>query len=48
MNDEPKPKPRGKRWKRILRWTASILVLALILWGFIAYWTSSNDCEEYA
>jgi NADPH:quinone reductase-like Zn-dependent oxidoreductase len=23
-------------------------VLALILWGFIAYWTSSNDCKQYA
>ncbi|MGB9475028.1 MAG: NAD(P)-dependent alcohol dehydrogenase [Candidatus Udaeobacter sp.] len=48
MNDEPKSKPRRKRWKRILKWTASIVVLALILWGFIAYWTSSNDCERYA
>jgi NADPH:quinone reductase-like Zn-dependent oxidoreductase len=48
MNDETKPKPRRKRWKRILKWTASIIVLALILWGVIAYWTSSNDCEQYA
>ena len=48
MSDEPKAQRPRKRWKRILKWTASIIVLALILWGFIAYWTSSNDCEQYA
>src|SRR6267143_1034063 len=47
MNDEPKAQRPRKRWKRILKWTASIIVLALILWGFIAYWTSSNDCKQY-
>ena len=48
MNDEPKAQRPRKRWKRILKWTASIIVLALILCGFIAYWTSSNDCKQYA
>jgi NADPH:quinone reductase-like Zn-dependent oxidoreductase len=48
MNDEPNAKRPRKRWKRILKWTASIIVLALILWGFVAYWTSSNDCQLYA
>jgi NADPH:quinone reductase-like Zn-dependent oxidoreductase len=48
MNDEPKAQRPRKRWKRILKWTASIIVLALILCGFIAYWTSTNDCERYA
>jgi NADPH:quinone reductase-like Zn-dependent oxidoreductase len=48
MNDEPKAKRPRKRWKRILKWTASIIVLALILCAFIAYWTSTNDCERYA
>jgi NADPH:quinone reductase-like Zn-dependent oxidoreductase len=48
MNDEPNAKRPRKRWKRILKWTASIIVLALILCGFIAYWTSSNDCKQYA
>ena len=48
MNEEPKAQRPRKRWKRILKWTASIIVLALILWGFIAYWTSSNDCKQYA
>jgi len=46
MNVETQTKPRRKRWKRILKWTASIIVLALVLWGFIAYWTSTNDCEQ--
>ena len=48
MNEEPKAQRPRKRWKRILKWTASIIVLALILCGFIAYWTSSNDCKQYA
>jgi NADPH:quinone reductase-like Zn-dependent oxidoreductase len=48
MNDEPNAKRPRKRWKRILKWTASIIVLALILCGFVAYWTSSNDCELYS
>jgi NADPH:quinone reductase-like Zn-dependent oxidoreductase len=46
MNVETQTKPRRKRWKRILKWTASIIVLALILCGFIAYWSSTNDCEQ--
>jgi NADPH:quinone reductase-like Zn-dependent oxidoreductase len=32
---------------RILKWTVRLLLLALIVafvWGFIAYWTSTNDC----
>ena len=32
--------------KRILKWTAIIILLALILWGFTAYWTSTNDCNR--
>src|SRR6266446_4411172 len=35
--------------KRILKWTARALLVALILaflWGFIAYWTSTNDCDR--
>src|SRR6267143_4238291 len=48
MNDEPKAQRPRKRWQRILKWTASIIVLALILCGFIAYWTSSIDCKQYA
>src|SRR5258708_3877595 len=48
MNDETKPKPRRKRWKRILKWTGGVILVALIAWAFIAYWTSTNDCERYA
>jgi NADPH:quinone reductase-like Zn-dependent oxidoreductase len=48
MNDEPNAKRPRKRWKRILKWTATIIVLALILWGFVAYWTSTNDCGLYS
>ena len=34
--------------KRILKWTSIIIILALILWGFTAYWTSTNDCNRNA
>ena len=34
--------------KRILKWTSIIILLALILWGFTAYWTSTNDCNRNA
>ena len=33
--------------KRILKWSATAVVLGLIVWFFIAYWTSTNDCERY-
>ena len=36
------------RLKRILKWTAIVILLALILWGFVAYWTSTNDCSRDA
>jgi NADPH:quinone reductase-like Zn-dependent oxidoreductase len=48
MNDEPKAKRPRKRWKSILKWTTSLILIALVLWSFIAYWTSTNDCERYA
>jgi NADPH:quinone reductase-like Zn-dependent oxidoreductase len=47
MNDETNVKPR-KRWKRILKWTVSVILVLLIAWVFIAYWTSTNDCERYS
>jgi NADPH:quinone reductase-like Zn-dependent oxidoreductase len=34
--------------KRILKWVAGAVVLALVVWALIAYWTSTNDCERYA
>jgi len=32
--------------RRILKWSASLILLALVLWLFIAYWMSTNDCEQ--
>ena len=32
--------------KRILKWTFSLVLLALIVWFEIAYWTSTNDCDR--
>ena len=34
--------------KRILQWSALILLLLLFAWFQIAYWTSTNDCERYS
>lgn len=34
--------------KRIIKWTALTLLLGLILAGFIAYWTSANECDRKA
>src|SRR5689334_757442 len=34
--------------KRVLKWIVGLVFLALVAWGFIAYWTSSNDCERYS
>ena len=47
MNESKATRPR-KRWKRVLKWTLGTLFVALILWGFIAYWTSTNDCDRNA
>ena len=48
MNDETQPKPRRKRWKRILKWSVGVIVITLLACALIAYWTSTNDCEGYA
>ena len=48
MNDKPKTKRPPKRWKRVVKWTLGTIFVALILWGFIAYWTSTNDCGHTA
>jgi NADPH:quinone reductase-like Zn-dependent oxidoreductase len=35
--------------KRVLKWSVRVILLALILafmWGFIAYWMSTNDCDR--
>jgi NADPH:quinone reductase-like Zn-dependent oxidoreductase len=48
MNDKPKPKRPRKRWKRVVKWTLGTIFVALILCGFVAYWTSTNDCDRNA
>jgi NADPH:quinone reductase-like Zn-dependent oxidoreductase len=48
MDDKPKAKRPPKRWKRVLKWTLGTIFVALILWGFVAYWTSTNDCDRNA
>ena len=45
--NEPKARRPLKRWKRVLKWTTAFILLVLIAYGFIAYWTSNNDCESY-
>jgi NADPH:quinone reductase-like Zn-dependent oxidoreductase len=32
--------------KRILKWSLVVILLALIVWFQIAYWTSTNDCDR--
>jgi NADPH:quinone reductase-like Zn-dependent oxidoreductase len=44
MNDETKGKRPRKRWKRILKWSVAVILVALLIWFEVAYWTSSNDC----
>jgi NADPH:quinone reductase-like Zn-dependent oxidoreductase len=38
----------GVKIKRIIKWSAGIIFLALVFWGFVAYWRSTNDCDRYA
>jgi NADPH:quinone reductase-like Zn-dependent oxidoreductase len=37
---------RPMKIKRILKWGAGSVFLALVAWLFISYWTSTNDCER--
>jgi len=46
MNDKPKTKRPRKRWKRVVKWTLGTILLVLLLCGFVAYWTSTNDCQR--
>src|SRR5256714_10268501 len=32
--------------KRIVKWTVAIILLALVVWFFVAYWMSTNDCNQ--
>jgi NADPH:quinone reductase-like Zn-dependent oxidoreductase len=30
--------------KRVLKWSAGVILLALVVWFFVTYWTSTNEC----
>ena len=32
--------------KRVLKWSASVILLVLVVWFFIAYWRSTNECDR--
>src|SRR5881398_663258 len=34
--------------KRILKWAIAVILIALLVWFEIAYWTSTNDCQLYS
>src|SRR5947208_12914199 len=46
MNDEKVTKRPGRLWKRVLKWSVLVILLALFVWFQIAYWTSTNDCDR--
>src|SRR5215472_10260567 len=48
VTSDSKPKRPRKRWKRVVKWTLATIFVTLIVWGFVAYWTSSNDCDRNA
>jgi NADPH:quinone reductase-like Zn-dependent oxidoreductase len=48
ITDKPKAKRPRKRWKRFVKWGLLTILVLLVLWGFITYWTSTNDCARYA
>src|SRR6266478_1454822 len=39
---------KSMKLKRILKWAIGIILIALIAWFEIAYWTSTNECELYS
>ncbi len=34
--------------KRLLKWSATVILLALLIWVFTAYWMSTNECFRNA
>src|SRR2546430_910173 len=34
--------------KRVLKWALGLILLGLVIWFEVAYWTSTNDCERNA
>jgi NADPH:quinone reductase-like Zn-dependent oxidoreductase len=33
--------------KRVIKWSFLLILVVLVAWVFIAYWTSTNDCDRY-
>src|ERR1043166_6007377 len=48
ISDKPKAKRPRKLWKRLVKWSLLTVVVLLILWGLVSYWTSTNDCARYS
>ena len=48
ITDKPKAKRPRKLWKRLVKWSLLTVVVLLILWGLVSYWTSTNDCARYS
>ena len=44
MNDRKQTKRPRRLWKRVLKWSVLIILLALIVWFQIVYWKSTNEC----
>ena len=44
MNDQKQTKRPRRLWKRVLKWSVLIFLLALIVWFQIVYWKSTNEC----
>src|SRR5256714_4196776 len=32
--------------KRVLKWTLGLILLGLVIWFEVAYWTSTNECDR--
>ena len=39
---------RRMKLKRIVKWSVTVAFLGLVLFMFVAYWTSTNDCATLA
>ena len=48
MDNKAKAERPRKGWKGVLKWTLAAIVIVLLVCGFVAYWTSTNDCERNA
>src|SRR5262249_1082616 len=32
--------------KRVLKWSFLVILIVVVAWVFIGYWTSTNDCDR--